>query len=250
MAEVEAARGPTDAGVARAKELLLAAEGSDWFWWYGEPFSSAEDAVFDELFRAHLEAAWRALGDEPPVEVTEPLGVPGATSSRAAPPQALIHPAIDGKADRFYDWQGASVYEIGRGGAMADSSHPVERIFVGFDEQTLYLRLDPTRRDRSSVTACTLVLRLRAGDRDQVLRIDCASSGGGPELTSRGGRLGAAQVVELSLPLSSIDARPHDELRLWLTLERDGTTFARVPRDGTIAVVVPWPGWEDENWSA
>src|SRR5262249_47384661 len=35
-----------------AHERLLAAEGSDWFWWFGEPFHSAEDALFDRLFRA------------------------------------------------------------------------------------------------------------------------------------------------------------------------------------------------------
>ncbi|MGH2499305.1 MAG: glycoside hydrolase family 57 protein, partial [Candidatus Limnocylindria bacterium] len=31
---------------------LLAAEGSDWFWWYSSRNSSPEDLVFDELFRA------------------------------------------------------------------------------------------------------------------------------------------------------------------------------------------------------
>src|SRR5262249_17433490 len=59
-------------GAEAALELLLAAEGSDWFWWYGEPFSSAEDPIFDGLFRAHLEAAWRAAGRGAPAPPREP----------------------------------------------------------------------------------------------------------------------------------------------------------------------------------
>jgi alpha-amylase/alpha-mannosidase (GH57 family) len=33
---------------------IYAAEGSDWFWWYGPDFSTENDALFDDLFRQHL----------------------------------------------------------------------------------------------------------------------------------------------------------------------------------------------------
>ena len=56
-----------------AYDHLLAAEGSDWFWWFGEPFHSMEDALFDALFRAHLAGAYRALGLPPPRELDEPV---------------------------------------------------------------------------------------------------------------------------------------------------------------------------------
>ena len=35
------------------KELLIA-EGSDWFWWYGEPNNSGQDYVFDYMYRERL----------------------------------------------------------------------------------------------------------------------------------------------------------------------------------------------------
>src|SRR5262249_24883078 len=47
---------------AAAMEQLYAAEGSDWFWWFGEPFHSAEDFLFDRLFRQRLIAAYGAAG--------------------------------------------------------------------------------------------------------------------------------------------------------------------------------------------
>ena len=52
--------------VERARQSLLAAEGSDWFWWFGSDQESRNDAEFDDLFRAHLRGAYRALDLEGP----------------------------------------------------------------------------------------------------------------------------------------------------------------------------------------
>lgn len=53
---------------------LAAAEGSDWFWWFGPEFESHEHALFDDLFRTHLKAAWRAMGRTPPETLDQPVG--------------------------------------------------------------------------------------------------------------------------------------------------------------------------------
>jgi alpha-amylase/alpha-mannosidase (GH57 family) len=44
------------------REHLRIAEGSDWFWWYGDGHSSANDAQFDMLFRHRLQAVYLGLG--------------------------------------------------------------------------------------------------------------------------------------------------------------------------------------------
>ena len=54
------------ADVERARLALLAAEGSDWFWWFGSDQESGNDAAFDDMFRAHLRGAYRALDLEAP----------------------------------------------------------------------------------------------------------------------------------------------------------------------------------------
>ena len=66
-----AARTPELAVEAAAEtfDALLAAEGSDWFWWYGDDHSSEHDRDFDALFRRHLRRAWRGMGLEPPEEL-------------------------------------------------------------------------------------------------------------------------------------------------------------------------------------
>jgi alpha-amylase/alpha-mannosidase (GH57 family) len=62
---LEATRATPDATPA-AFEALFMAEGSDWFWWYGEDQDSGNDTEFDDLFRTHLKNVYRNLKLEPP----------------------------------------------------------------------------------------------------------------------------------------------------------------------------------------
>ena len=52
---------PPTLAAERARESMFAAEGSDWFWWFGNDQESHNDAAFDELFRTHLKAVYAAL---------------------------------------------------------------------------------------------------------------------------------------------------------------------------------------------
>src|SRR5207244_2658100 len=54
---------PDSCPLTPAWEELYIAEGSDWFWWYGDDHSCAQDALFDQLFRKHLQNVYRLLGD-------------------------------------------------------------------------------------------------------------------------------------------------------------------------------------------
>jgi alpha-amylase/alpha-mannosidase (GH57 family) len=73
-----AERGATAENAPEAFAALYAAEGSDWFWWYGTDQESASDESFDQLFRGHLQSVYRALGAEPPAILDVPLVSPAA----------------------------------------------------------------------------------------------------------------------------------------------------------------------------
>jgi alpha-amylase/alpha-mannosidase (GH57 family) len=60
------AAGVTYEEAPSAFHALYAAEGSDWFWWFGDDQRSASDEDFDDLFRLHLRNVYRFLGSEPP----------------------------------------------------------------------------------------------------------------------------------------------------------------------------------------
>ena len=71
LAEAEA----TPKSHPRAYESLYVAEGSDWFWWFGDDFVLAPgvDLAFDWLFRERLRDVYRELGEEPPSELDAPI---------------------------------------------------------------------------------------------------------------------------------------------------------------------------------
>ena len=80
---------------AEAWQHILAAEGSDWFWWFGEHHHTSLDAVWDSSFRRHLEEAYRLLGKNVPVELFFPIVTDG-TAQLPLPPKGPVSPVIDG----------------------------------------------------------------------------------------------------------------------------------------------------------
>jgi len=65
---------------AQAYGEILAAEGSDWFWWYGSDQTSPNEAAFDQVFRGTLGNVYRLLGEKEPAFLTVPI----LASARAA----------------------------------------------------------------------------------------------------------------------------------------------------------------------
>ncbi|MBF2053642.1 MAG: glycoside hydrolase [Candidatus Sericytochromatia bacterium] len=57
----------------QAWELLYTAEGSDWFWWFGEGHSSAHDHLFDAAFRTYLQGIYTLLQHPVPEALLSPL---------------------------------------------------------------------------------------------------------------------------------------------------------------------------------
>lgn len=52
----------TPASHPAAFQALYAAEGSDWFWWYGDDQHCDAEPFFDDLFRQHLRAVYQLAG--------------------------------------------------------------------------------------------------------------------------------------------------------------------------------------------
>ena len=66
------AKALTEAQKEAALREAYAAEGSDWFWWYGPDFSTENDALFDDLFRQHLKNIYTICGELPPAALDVP----------------------------------------------------------------------------------------------------------------------------------------------------------------------------------
>ena len=59
--------------IEAAFEYILLAEGSDWFWWYGDDQDSSVDEYFDKAFRTLLSNVYIELNLEIPAFLNEPI---------------------------------------------------------------------------------------------------------------------------------------------------------------------------------
>lgn len=130
---------PEHRGVPYAYKELLIAQGSDWFWWYGEPNDSGQDHIFDYLFREHLKNIYRYIGFEPPTYLNTPLISTFTKPTRY--PKSTISPKIDGvDLPDDEDWLNAGCINM-PSGPVLEENKLFEKICFGADENNFYLRL-------------------------------------------------------------------------------------------------------------
>jgi alpha-amylase/alpha-mannosidase (GH57 family) len=135
-----AKREPQNPNIEAARRELFICEGSDWFWWYGEPNDSGRDNIFDFLYRTHLKNVYKYLELDPPKYLDEPLSNM-TTSKPSKYPRSLISPEINGKnvTDEQDIWNNAGYIEIPDGPVLRESKL-FDKIRFGNDENNFYLK--------------------------------------------------------------------------------------------------------------
>jgi alpha-amylase/alpha-mannosidase (GH57 family) len=137
------ANAPGETALSEARESLLAAEGSDWCWWFGPEHSTANDAEFDALFRKHLTAVYLALGQVAPQELAKPIKRRPEHAVKLAP-SAFLKITVDGRDTSYFEWLGAGLYSPERrGGAMHGRVFYLHELRYGFEEERFSVRVDP-----------------------------------------------------------------------------------------------------------
>ncbi len=87
---------------------VLIAEGSDWFWWFGDHHHTQLDAVWDHEFRLCLQEVYRLLAQPVPAALSRPLAhLQTSGSSSSAMPLGPIDPQIDGLLSSPTEWEAA-----------------------------------------------------------------------------------------------------------------------------------------------
>jgi alpha-amylase/alpha-mannosidase (GH57 family) len=128
----------------RAREELLIAEGSDWFWWYGDDHSSDHDRDFDDLFRRHVRNVYRALGVAAPDEL-HVTNISTTVPSTGPLPLGILHtPALNGRSGDFTQWATATEVPLGGGGGTMHrvAGQYVRRLSIVADRDALYFRVE------------------------------------------------------------------------------------------------------------
>jgi alpha-amylase/alpha-mannosidase (GH57 family) len=268
LSQAAAAR-PDHPGLATAWRALYAAEGSDWFWWYSHRNRSDQDVIFDELFRHDLAAVYVALEHQVPDWLERPI-----RESLARPEgygaAGYISPALTAAPYPGEEWSLAAVVQpsLASTGAMQRADTPIERLFVGYDQHSLYLRLD--LRGRIEDYEVAIYLGSQAGEpvNQRVRGHDLLPHPSGPQdspdlalgweiqrlpgqpapfLFRAAGQdqwqsvqpLAAAlgeKVMEVAVPLGLLRVSLDQELRVVATLAQRGALVAQLPERGMQAV--------------
>ena len=235
-----------------AWEDLYAAEGSDWFWWYGPDFQTDSDMIFDALFRGRLQNVYRRLGVTPPAALSVPIC--GAEIRLGHPPVRSIEPRLSPQPS-FLEWSGSGRYEAWRDqGAMAQGDRRVRLIQYGFGESDFYLRLDAKGVPGDEVSIdfdLPVPARVQAVCRENkwVVEVHKALDGVAYSPVECESEAVGGQGLQLRVPFCALGWRKSGgEVSFLVRIIRGGAEVERYPERGLIEFSGPNLSKELQNW--
>ena len=217
---------------------IYAAEGRDWFWWFGEEHHIPDKDKFDLLFRSHLLSVYEKLGRSAPEELHSPISFTAALEV-VTPPSGILTPKIDGLMTYSEEWLSGGRYDCARADTAIHRSEGIcGSIHFGFDRQNFYLRIDPRpsvdlkrfvskefrlqfeKPKEFEVTIKVPELWWHSGVCNQERRIE--------------GRCAFEEILEVSIPFSRLSLRPDGNLAFRLSVWEAERELERWPKQGLI----------------
>ena len=248
-------KAPTATQLLIAYEALLAAEGSDWCWWYGPEHSSANDAEFDAFYRKLLTEVYRSLGADAPDVLAEPIKrqpVPALM----LPPTAFLKVKVDGRESTYFEWMGAGLYSADRrSSAMHGKLMLLHEIRYGFDEKRLHLRVDVFSEALKELRDAEFRVTFRA---EQELRVVIRFEGGritgylvesrdlcllGPDEVVK---VAFDRILEVSVAKEMLLMGARKTLSIGVALWEGGLPMDLLPEEGMLEVPL---GVENNSWN-
>lgn len=247
-----------DKPVAEAWKALYVAEGSDWNWWYGDEHTTETQEEFDELFRLNLMNVYRAMGREIPPGLFVPVLREDRTISPEITIRGFISPKIDGIVTSYYEWYQGAYLDVGKsGGSMHKAESLISHIYYGFNQDTLFLRVDP----RTSFNAFPpetvfsvnftrpFPFRINITPKDSFVNAELFEKKDETWVKIKDITEAAMQdILEIAIPFKDINAKEMDELNLFISAFRGEEQIERSPWRGYISITVPTPDFEAIMW--
>ncbi|HDH98265.1 MAG TPA: hypothetical protein ENF70_03940 [Deltaproteobacteria bacterium] len=251
----------TDEAVNTAMESIFAAEGSDWFWWYGDQFETDYAYEFDHLFRSHLKKVYNSLNMTVPDELLSPIRVP-RPATPTTEPTCFIHPQIDGRVSYYWEWRGAGSLTFGsQRGAMHSGAGSLAEIAYGFDLESLYLRIDPKEGSfdawepdlglRITISSKAIItIELIPSQSIDPLKEKFGVLKNGKALVFRetGVKCAMNELAEVAIPFALLDSNPKDELTFYVETIGNDLVRDRWPLEGYIVLNAPDEDFERKLW--
>jgi alpha-amylase/alpha-mannosidase (GH57 family) len=246
--------GEPDAGsLEEAFQEMMTAEGSDWFWWFGDDHQTENAAEFDSLFRGRLKNVYRLLGRTPPADLEEPVKKTLSKATHQNPVHTMTA-QLDGMVSDYYEWISAGYALPGGGESMHRTARLLEKIYFGFDLKSLYMRVD-LAQEMISKFPLTAAIQVRfASPQRCILMLERTEQAGWrctpaawpvPELAPA---LAAGKILELEIPLNALGVQKATDVTFSILVVDNGHEMERFPSTGLLTLPVdPW-GLDQQEW--
>ena len=263
------ASGRTEVDAPEAWHSLHAAEGSDWFWWFGVDHHTHDKALFDRILREHLAGTYERRGAPVPPAVVEPIARLERRIGESAP-LGYLRPVIDGRVTSYFEWKAAGRRGADAGSSMHRAPGAIRELHYGFDERRLFLRIDAAALEggaaphvelevRSESRTCRLSAGTSPGQSEVVLVRETAAPStaagtsarpGGPKAAVPGARCVTREVIEMEIPLASIGLSAGDEVTLVVRVLAGDDVLGELAAGDPDPIRISGPEDEAAQWSA
>jgi hypothetical protein len=236
---------PTETALKDARESLLAAEGSDWCWWFGPEHSTANDAEFDALYRKHLTAIYLALGQVAPEELAKPIKRHPEHAVQLAP-TGFLSVKIDGRDTSYFEWLGSGLYSPERrGGSMHGRVYYLHELRYGFEEDRFCVRIDAFADTLSELEDPEF--RITFGGEEELTIVVKLQRGGIQEFSIEKERVcllnpksiaeaAFDRILEVAIRRSELSLKGQTKLKLGVALWHGGLPVDVLPAEGFLEV--------------
>jgi alpha-amylase/alpha-mannosidase (GH57 family) len=236
----------SDEECSQCWRALHTAQGSDWFWWYGEPFHSMDDEQFDEIFRRTLIYIYKQGGHPEPSHLYHPLQ--SSEKPSYDPPRLLVSPRIDGRESHYREWWGAAkIIPRRETGSMARVGERFKVIRFGSDTKNVYGKIE-FETPPPDETRCEIKLN------DNTYIFGPPSAGDGTisyadsNKEIEGSKWFFGETLEWQIPLAATDLSAGEYCRFKLQLVENGAPFERFPVHGALNLPILDKKSEASEW--
>ena len=248
-------------GVRKAWEELYIAEGSDWFWWYGDDHSSAYDNEFDNLFRKHVKNIYKVLGEDYPKGLDVPIARVGKRRPYTSP-KGFLNIKLDGKSSNYFEWIAAGHYvaEKDAGAMQRVSGWIIKEVFFGFDINHFFMRIDFFKDVIGKLTSDDSVIINFLMPIEIRFRVPCPlpTSGGLMDIelieneTNNTKKIphcvAVDDILELCCSFSELGLQPGMAVEFFVEIERNKEIIQIAPVDTVFTFEAPSKDFEEIMW--
>lgn len=242
----------------KAWEEIFIAEGSDWFWWFGDDHVTDYKDEFDSLFRLHLRNVYTLFNEEIPGV----LEVPIAKIEKRKPytyPKRFLDVKLDGVVSSYFEWLEAGEYNASKD---MDTMHRtygqiITAVYFGFTIENVLIRVDfnkelfPQYREKGNIVItfiqphevqiCTSLLMEKPlwyviKDKSQNYNRGCLYS------------IALNKIMELSCNFGDLHLFPGMDVEFFLEFIIEGKSIQRIPLRTVFCFSVPTKDFERIMW--